>query len=222
MTVDFMYRICQYCVNKAQNGYLAPEEFNLTIQQAQLSYANFLIGSQQQYQYGRSQSRVSFGQNENVRQSLTPIIYNCTLSVTPSGFSPYPGDYQKMDSVIDIYGRPIRFISQDRYYSYISSTIDPIPSNPGYELIYNGFRFYPSNIGVAELSHVRRPPDIIWGYTPDPITGEPIYNPATSADPVWFDVDCFDIIVRALKMIGVNLQAADVYRFADEVKNTGQ
>ena len=222
MTVDFMYRICQYCVNKAQNGYLTPEEFNLTIHQAQLSYASSLIGHQQQYQYGRSQSRISFGQNENVRQSLTPVIYSVRIPVDTFGFSPYPTDYQKMDAIIDIYGHPVRFISQDRSYSYLSSTIDPIATNPGYELVYNGFRFYPRSIGNVDLSYVRKPPSIVWGYTQNPLTGEPIYNPLTSSDPVWFDVDCFDIIVRALKMIGVNLQAADVYRFADEVKNAGQ
>lgn len=222
MTVDFMYRVCQYCVNKEQNGYLSPEEFNVVIQQAQLSYASFLIGSPQQYQYVRGQSRVSFGQNENVRQSLTPIIYNYTLPISGNGFSPYPSDYQKMDSIIDIYGRPIRFMSQDRHYSYISSSIDPIAANPCYELVYNGFMFYPNNIGVANLSYVRRPPAIIWGYTPDPVTDIPIYDPSKSSDPIWFDVDCFDIIARALKFIGVNLQVADVYRIADDVKNTGQ
>ena len=222
MTVDFMYRLMQYAVNKAQNGYLAPSEFNLVINQAQLSYANYLIGQSQQYQYGRNQSRVSFGNNENVRQSLTPIIYGYVLSINNQGFSPYPGDYQKMDSLIDIYGGPIRFISQDRRYAYLASTIDPIASNPGYELVYNGFQFYPQTLRKANLSYVKTPPNIVWAYTLDPITGEPTYDPAQSDDPVWFDVDCLEIIVRALKMVGVNLQAADVYRFADEIKNTGQ
>ena len=217
-----MYKLMQYIVGKAQNGYLAPDEFNLVINQAQLSYANYLIGQSQQYQYGRSQSRVSFGNNENVRQSLTPVIYGFVLSINNQGFAPYPGDYQKMDSLIDIYGGPIRFISQDRRYSYLASTIDPIATNPGYELVYNGFQFYPPTLGTANLSYVKTPPNIVWAYTADPLTGEPVYNPAQSDDPVWFDVDCLEIIVRALKMVGVNLQAADVYRFADEIKNTGQ
>jgi len=48
-----MYRICQFAVNKAQNGYLTPSEFNLTINQAQVSYQDYLLGEFQQYQYGR-------------------------------------------------------------------------------------------------------------------------------------------------------------------------
>lgn len=68
---------------------------------------------------------------------------------------------------------------------------------------------------------MKRPPDIVWAFTED-VNGEPVYDPIQSDDPVWFDVDCLEIIVRALKMVGVNLQAADVYRFAEEVKTNGQ
>lgn len=222
MTVDFMYRIVQFCVNKAQNGYVTPSQFNLVINQAQLSYANFLIGQFQSYQYGRNQSRISFGNNENVRQSLTPIIYQYVLNVSGSGFSPYPRDYQKMDALTDIYGTtPIRWTGQDKTTAYRTSTIDPIATNPAYELVYNGFQFYPSTLVQANLSYVKRPPDIVWAFTED-VNGEPVYDPIQSDDPVWFDVDCLEIIVRALKMVGVNLQAADVYRFAEEVKTNGQ
>jgi len=38
MNVNDMYRICQFAINKAQNGYLTPAEFNLVINQAQISY----------------------------------------------------------------------------------------------------------------------------------------------------------------------------------------
>jgi hypothetical protein len=217
-----MYRVVQFCVNKAQNGYVTPSEFNLVINQAQLSYANFLIGQFQSYQYGRNQSRVSFGNNENVRQSLTPIIYQYVLSIAGSGLAYYPGDYQKMDALTDIYGTtPIRWTGQDKTTAYITSSIDPIATNPAYELVYNGFKFYPSTLAQANLSYVKRPPDIVWGYILD-ANGEPTYDSLTSVDPVWFDVDCLEISVRALKMIGVNLQAADVYRFAEEVKTNGQ
>jgi len=222
MTVDFMYRVMQQVINKSQNGYLPPDEFNLVIQQAQLSYANWLIGQTQQYQNGRAVSRVSFGQNENVRQSLTPIIYGYVLSINPQGFAPYPADYQKMDAMVDIYGTtPIRWTGQDRTAAFRTSVIDPIATNPAYELVYNGFQFYPSTLSQANLSYVKSPPRIYWAYTLDG-NSEPVYDPTQSDDPVWFDVDCFEIIVRALKMVGVSLQAADVYQFAEQVKNTGQ
>ena len=72
MNVNDMYRICQFAINKAQNGYLTPSEFNLIINQAQISYQDYLLGEFQQYQYGRPQARVNYSQNEDIRQRLTP------------------------------------------------------------------------------------------------------------------------------------------------------
>jgi len=46
-----MYRICQFAINKAQNGYLTPSEFNLIINQAQVSYQDYLLVELIYYQY---------------------------------------------------------------------------------------------------------------------------------------------------------------------------
>ena len=81
MNVNDMYRICQFAINKAQNGYLTPSDFNLIINQAQVSYQDYLLGEFQQYQYGRPQARVSYSQNEDIRQRLTPLILQTTLSL---------------------------------------------------------------------------------------------------------------------------------------------
>jgi len=222
MNVDFMYRLVQYITAKNQQGYVTPNEFNDAINQAQYSYVNYLVGQYQQYLQQRPVSRVTWGGNSNVRQSLSPVIYGYVLSVNVYGFSAYPGDYQKMDSLVDVYGtKPIRWAAQDNVTEYINSRIDPIATNPVYTMNDTGFTFYPNSIGTARLSYVRKPPDIIWGYTLD-VNGEPVYDAATSQDCIFFDIDCFEIIVRALRMIGVNLQAAEVSQYAETIKQGGQ
>lgn len=222
MTVDFMYQIMQFAVNKNQQGYLSPDDFNNIIEQAQLSYVNFLVGQYQQYQNGRPVSRVSFGQNSNVRQSLAPAIYGYILNVDTYGFAAYPSDYQKMDAMTDIYGlKSIRYASQDSVISYINSRIDPIASNPIYELENEGFRFYPATVGSARLSYVRKPSRIYWAYEIDG-NGLPIQDVANSIDPIWYDIDCMEIIARALRLVSVNLQANDVAQYANEIKMNGQ
>jgi len=63
-TVDDVYQIVTYSVGKnLQQGYVSPSDFNLVINQAQKSYASYLLGNFQQYQPGRPQARVEFGQN---------------------------------------------------------------------------------------------------------------------------------------------------------------
>ena len=62
---------------------------------------------------------------------------------------------------------------------------------------------------------------MIWGYTLD-VNGVPVYDPASSTQPVWGDATILEIIVRALRIIGVNLQYNDVNAYANEIKQVGQ
>jgi hypothetical protein len=220
MNVNDMYRICQFAVNKAQNGYLTPSEFNLTINQAQVSYQDYLLGEFQQYQYGRPQARINYSQNENIRQRLSPLITSATLTINGSGESAYPADYVQADTIITTAFNRVRFVQQDALYSYYNSQIDPIATNPIYLLEPTGFQFYPVTLGSAILTYVKDAPEIIWAYTT--VNGRPVYSSGTSVQPVWDNVDLLEIIARALKLIGLNLQDGQVQQYANQVTQTGQ
>ena len=220
MNVNDMYRICQFAVNKAQNGYLTPAEFNLTINQAQVSYQDYLLGEFQQYQYGRSQARINYSQNENIRQRLSPLITSATLTINGSGEAAYPADYVQADTIITTAFNRVRFAQQDTLYSYYNSQIDPIATNPIYLLEPAGFQFYPVTLGSAILTYIKDAPEIVWAYTT--VSGRPVYSSGTSVQPVWDNVDLLEIIARALKLIGLNLQDGQVQQYANQVTQTGQ
>lgn len=222
MTVDEVYRLCQYVVNKSQNGYFSPDEFNLVINQAQVMYQDFLLGEVQSYQSGRPIPRVQFGMNETVRQKLTPFIDTpVALTIDVTGFSPYPINYQEIDAVYTSTMDMVRYVQQDALYSYLNSVIDPVATNPIYLIRKAGLQFYPTTITGVTLSYIQTPPDIVWASTPD-VNGRLVYNPGASTDPIWYDVDMMDIITRALRMIGVNLEDGSVIQYATEIKNAGQ
>jgi hypothetical protein len=221
MNVNDMYRICQFAVNKAQNGYLTPSEFNLTINQAQVSYQDYLLGEFQQYQYGRPQARINYSQNQNIRQRLTPLLVETTLTInSTTGQSPYPADYVQTDTVITSSFNRVRYVQQDALYSFYNSQIDPIATNPIYLLEPTGFQFYPVTLGSAILTYVKDAPEIVWAYTT--VNGRPVYSSGTSVQPVWDNVDLLEIIARALKLIGLNLQDGQVQQYANQVTQTGQ
>jgi hypothetical protein len=221
MNVNDIYRICQFAINKNQGGYLSPSDFNLTINQAQDSYENYLIGEFQQYQIGRPQARVNYSQNENTRQRLTPLITQATLTINANGIASYPTDFLQVDAMFkaDEVSR-IRFVQQERLFSFFESKIDPIQSNPIYLLKSGQFQFYPKTLGSAFVSYVKSAPDIVWGYTL--VSGRPVYNSGSSVQAVWADVDLLEIIARALKIIGVNLQLGQVEQYANQVTQIGQ
>lgn len=221
MTVDFAYRIVQLAFYKNQNGYVSPDEFNDAMNNAQNGFVAWLLGLFQQYLPGRPAAVVELGQNQVVRQRLTPVIYGYELSINNTGFSSKPGDFQQVDAMLTTGMQRIRSVEQDKIWSVYGDVIDPYQTNPFYVTHPTGFTFYPAHLSQAHLSYIRTPPAIKWGYIPD-ADGIPVYDPATSTDPIWDDVSMMDIIVRALRIVGVGLQAADVNAYATEIKRVGQ
>lgn len=228
MTSDVAYQLVQFVTNKAQQGYISPVQFNLVINEAQIGFLNYLLGQFQSYQYGRPVPRVQWGMNEIVRQRITPLIGPAsTLTPDSTGFSIYPANFQQGDAMWTPSLQRIRFVPQHKLYSYLNSQIDPINANPIFTIESGGFRFYPNNnynntsIGTALLNYVSTPPQIIWNYTTD-TNGRPVYTAAGSQGLVWYETDCFEIVTRALKMIGVNLDSVQVGQFANEINTKGQ
>jgi hypothetical protein len=180
------------------------------------------LGEFQQYQYGRPQARINYSQNENTRQRLTPLITESTLTINSgTGVAPAPADFLQVDAMWKSDGlNRVRFVSQDKLYSYHNSQIDPIADNPIYLLENNQFQFYPKTLGTAVLSYVKSAPAIVWAFTT--VSGRPVYNAGASVQPVWAEIDILEIITRALKLVGLNLQDGAVMQYANQINQTGQ
>jgi hypothetical protein len=223
LSIDDVYELIQYIIAKnSGQGYLSPDEFNRVINIAQTSFLSLMLGQFQQYQVGRSAPKLAYSENETTRQRLSPFIKEATLTVNTSGFSNYPTDYQQVDAMISVYNfHRIRFVQQDSQYSYQNSVIDPVAQNPIFLVKQNGFQFYPTDMGQAKLSYVSTPETLKWAYITN-VYGLPQYDAVNSVSPRWYDVDIMDIISRALRIVGVNLESRDVSQYANEIKNTGQ
>ncbi len=216
------YKLVQFICNKPQQGYVTPADFNLLYNRAQNEFVNRLTGEFQQYQPGRSQPTVSYGQNMTVRNRLTPVIYGYIINVDGQGKAPYMGDFIQMDAMYSIYGKSrVREIQQQHLFSVYNSKIDPIATNPIYLLEDTGFQFYPETLGQARASYIRNPPRVEWAYTLDS-DDLPVYDPVNSIDCVFHDNDIMDILGLVLRMISVSLQDVNVAAYATELKNLGQ
>lgn len=223
MNVNEHYELVQYIISKNQDGYLTPDEFNLTANSAQDGFMSYLTGSLNTYQYQRPIAKVELGNSQQLLQKLAPFIQPpSALVVDSSGFSPYPSDFSQVEAMFTITGtNRVRFVQQDSLYSYVNSVIDPIATNPIYSIEDKGFRFYPNSIGSAKLSYIRLAKRIKWGFTKDS-QERPVYDPTISQDPEWGNIDMMDIIARQLAMNGVNLQAGQVAQYAQQIKMQGQ
>lgn len=230
MDSNTAYLIITDIANQFQRGNIGPARYNRLINQASTSFLDYLCGQMQQYQYGTPQSRVQYAVNETARLRLTPMIDPVTtLNVDATGLSTYPTAFEQVDGMyMNVPARTrIRFVPQHKLPNYLSDPIDPIDSNPIYILESGGFRFYPNtnfdglSLGTALISYVHTPPVIVWNSTPD-AQARPQYTPAGSVGLPWYDVDCLEVISRFLKMIGVNLSAAEITQYAQGIIDKGQ
>lgn len=223
MTVKDAYDLFLFIVNKNQVGNTIVGSFNTSINSAQYSYLSYLLGLFQQYQYGRPQARVQFGQNAIIRERLSPFIGAPeTISVNASGEATEPEGYIAFDAMT--YGpqkKRVKLIQQDRLSSHFNSAITPMSDNPFCVKIKGGFLVYPNSIGEVYLSYIKKPDAIVYAYTLDG-NGLPVYNAGNSKDPLWYDTDMMEIIARALSQGGVNLQAGQVQQYAQMLKTAGQ
>jgi hypothetical protein len=213
------------CAKNTAQGYVSPEDFNLNINIAQRSFVSFLVGQYQQYQAKRPIPVVALGENERIKTSLAPLIYETIIPInTVTGIGAFPYGFIQVDAMWGQYGYyNIRFTDQDRLSSNIRSVIDtPTTTNPVYLIRHEGFQFFPFDTGSARLSYVSNPPSMRWGYTNNPITDIPEYNAVTSSQPVWDDIDIMEILVRTLDLFGVNLQLNVVREYANQIKKGGQ
>lgn len=222
-SIDDVYKIINYALNINQQGNLPPDKFNLIINQASYSYFRYLLGEYQKYQPGRPIATPEPGQSSYIRESLSPFIeWPSTLTIDGQGRTPYPTDYEMWDAMYwGIYKQPVKFIQQGRLSSHINSSINPVSRNPVFMSVYRGFQVYPTSIGTTELSYIRTPQTMTWAYSND-IYGRPQFNAALSQNPQWQISDMWEVIVRALAIAGVNLQAQMVSQYANMIKQGGQ
>ena len=166
MTVDETYQLMKDIVLQNQNGYLKPSVFDNFINRAQYGYAAYLIGEFQRYLPGRPMAAVEFGQNQDIRQRLTPFIKPpVTLVIDGTGLAPYPDDFEAFDAMnYGVSNKRVKYIQQDRLDSHYNSRIDPIATNPIYLINDDGIQFYPISLGAAKLSYISTPPRIIWNF----------------------------------------------------------
>lgn len=222
MTVDFLYKLILFVANKNQRDDLGSDRINAILQQGEISFLSYLIGEYTQYQPGRPVPRVALGNTKRIRQSLSPLIGTPEVLAVNNvtGIAPYPTDYVYVDAMYTSDSKRIRYVEQNEKVAYLESVIDPVAFNPIYLIEKNGFQFYPISITVPKISYIKKPTPMVWAFTV--VNGREVYDAPNSTQPVWNDIDCLEITVRALRMVGVHLQFAEVSQYATEIKTAGQ
>lgn len=218
-----------FLLNKDNNGYLTPSEFNTFARLAQIeifedTYNNVNEWKSKKNTYGnvrRSNSGIG-DVAKHVIEDIEAFVATSNLTFGSGVFSKPEDVYSLLDVVYN--GTSVEKISGHNITTLsASSLVAPSIYYPGYVESGSSITIYPSSItsGVSAI-YVRVPSDPNWTYYTDPF-GNPVFdvNNAQYNDfelPKEFEPE---LILRVLAKAGVTLREADIVNVVntEEAKN---
>lgn len=225
MNINQAHQFIDFLVRQSNSGvYLSPTEQDLILNRAQTQYFNKLYGNQNDYRYDRPVPKISYAITEKISRSLAPFLSDPTpLVIDGNGQVNTPSDLYQTVSVthtVSSVDYEVTRVEQDRVSNNLTSSIEaPDAKYPIYTQLRTKLQFYPKNLATATIVYLKKPIDMVWGYTL--VNGVPVYDSATSVQPVWEDMDMNEVIYLALSYAGLNIKDADVSQFANVNTQTG-
>lgn len=218
-SINETYLFVQELINKNQNGYLGPDEFNRLINQASYARFNELYGKPEQYAGANFPiAKIAYARTQEISEKLSPFIVSDTVAVS-SGIAAVPDDL--VHAVALRSGtNTVKRVEFDRLASYLNSSIDnPTADFPIYVQIENTYKIYPSTINSVNLDYLKLPGEAVWAYT---MSGNrPVYDPTNSIDLEWSTDEINNIVMKVLSMFGISVKDQQLVNYAEAQKAQG-
>ena len=228
LNVDTVYKTVLLIMNKEQRGYVTPDEFNKIATQVQLQiFENYFEDYTQQLRVPQNTSeyserlkeldnKISIFKTTATGSQLTYIAGSpgyfqgptFTSSVMPPAQSPQTSIY-KLGSVIykasTQYEVECQRVQRNDFLQLNKSPLTrPTESFPHYLWENERITIYPqaiNNINDVTLSYIRRPQDIVWGYTQS--GNAYVYNASNSTWPELDSTEQVNFILKILMYMGI-------------------
>lgn len=233
VNVDTVYQAVLTLTNKFQGGgYLSPDEFNTFANIANLELMDEYFSS--------------FQNTQKLTDSIKTFISTKTLMIDELGMMQYPSDYyffaamrtykledylavktkcEKNNTPINYRGIRqvnIKVIDNDKLGSLMSSDLFAPNEQYPVAIFYGDYiQIYPLNLGIGILDYLFKPPAVNWGFTISGSTGLPIYNPETSTDFMWDDINQNSLIMKISRLLGVQIRETDLVQLTDGLDKQG-
>lgn len=216
--INFIKERVEDLGNKYQAfGYLAPEEFNREIKQAQMDEI--------------SEQRLRYEMGTISSDNLDSLKISTNIGVNTSGVMTKPSDYLFFDSAqyvtfyTDSKGEqkqtlvPIEAITTNEEAERLSSELKtPSRYFPICVLRDATIQFHPQTLGNVKLNYLKIPADPVWGYTT--VSGQPVYDSSTSTNVVLPFQLIPSLIRRVCLQLGIQVRQADIVQIMEQQQQT--
>ena len=217
--VDTVYQRVLALANKEQRGYITPQEFNLLANQAQMEIF-------EQYFYDIARYNKVPGNDGEFSDYLTILNEKISFFEQERGGSwtnQNMGSSMQLPDELYRLGRvriartQVEMLSSEEFdAARISYLTSPTPNRPIAYLAGNRLwvatgpsQFVDATIGNMNISYIRKPHDVKWGYTvitgSAAINGKPLYDPSTSVNFELHISDESELVYRILGLAGITI-----------------
>ena len=212
-------------LNKDNNGYVTPEEFNLFAKQAQLELFEEYFYDYNKWVVKRNR-RLSNSGYTDIPKQLAEVIdlftYESAALVDAANVFTLPTNWYTLNTVLynsadgSLINKEVERVEQNKVYELTASHLtNPTTTYPAYVMNGatvsapgNSITVYPDTITTGEITvqYVRYPLDPKWTYTT--VSGSPVFN-QSATDYQDFElpaVDQNDLVLKILQYAGINIR----------------
>lgn len=206
--INDCYNLCLYIVRKERGVFLKVADFNANID------AGLLDAVELWFQ--------GYGENQILHDAIKPLRVYQPFTSNSGGFVTYPSNYLHLiGTPFTVSGSTItngRFINEDEFQSANTSQLRPLQnSDPIFIDTATGLSIYPQSTQTGAYWYLRRPTSPLLVVT---TVGRAItYDSTNSVQIELLEIYWNNIIARALKYSGVNMDEKGVIDFANQYQN---
>lgn len=225
--IDLIYKTLLAIINKDNQGYVSPTEFNLLLNNVQLEiFRNYFEDENrdktryQMNKIGRGYANLDFNQRQMITQFAA--YTNLTAPASPNPWSTFtlPEDLYFIEhDGVSANGKVFDEVERNSVVRLLGTEVAPTVTYPVYEDYGDIIWTYPESIKTIQLRYIRKPKQPKWTFVV--VNGNELFNPAA---PDFQDVELHEsefsnIVLRLLSHFGINLREAEVVQIAETLKD---
>lgn len=202
--INDLYNFYQYILRKERGVFITRQQFNSNLDAGQLDAFQEWFAP--------------YGDTQILHDALRPFRVYYQFTSDAAGFVTFPDNYEHiLGAAFTVSGstvNEITFVNDNEWVFAINSQGRPVSlSKPIAIDTSDGFSLYPQSTQTGFFTYLKRPVTPVLAYTQ---VGRVVtYDSASSTQLEWADSYINNIIAKALKYAGVNMDEQGVLAFAE-------
>jgi hypothetical protein len=212
LSIDKVFRFVQFVSNKESRGWIAPEQFNLAAELAQLTLY--------------SEKEAEYAETKKISVDMRPFLKTNSGTIA-AGVVPFSGapltDFRlPISARLVTGGTTVREMAENEADFIINSEIIPPTASYPRALYRNdGAYIYPTTLsGDVSFTYLSEPTVPTWAYTV--VSNRPVYASGSSTDFEFNEPMFLAIVSRILGHVGMNLKDTELAKYSVAFEEKGQ